>query len=1099
MADREAGVGVIITYNTEQQGTSTAGQPSPSISGRLDRFDVLSETWTEHTDMQHPRTGHAQFTINQSLFVFGGTNGAQILTSVEEYDIPSDTWTSKTAMSIGRTFFQSCEANGLIYIMGGLTADAFGNTSISSDLSSYNPETDQWTVLAPTPNGYTVVMGIAQSNNGNIYLMSGYKDNFSNFLDAVLIYNISTNTWRVVTLNALELTFYERLLPFSFIENNYIYVVDGLYYDQPQSTTDPETNIVTKYPPIVSYFPDAYRYNLSTNLVDRGERDFIDMPRPRYSGATVTIADDQYFIGGINALSNTLRFFEKVSGPNSPFVYDDYGRLPRGRSNMGASSYVGEYGDFIFLTGGTLSINDPNFLSIDIAAYPSTVELDGLQTCQVIVTVTDENLESPDEVVIQLAATSGAEDRFLFTSDTIVVKNGTGYATLIPRAADVPDSYSITINGSVIDNEFYGDTNTVASSITGGGPTSPTITAGSTSTQSKVSLPSDYGNPIIYSTVIAASQLTPGYNLNVSNIGGFLSLQSSATQTGTSAGVNYKNNQPWLPQVVPVIEDNAGTLDDMASALDRLSRERPWGGTTVYDAIYEAGQTMILDATGVKKMVYILTDGEDNQSHFAATDAITEMNTIYGPQLSPVVASLFRIIPDDLYLTQGVRVRALDMENLCTETGGSALYVTSDQGIEQSVQQIINAKGFIGSGTFTFQIDLGDEVLIESLSALFSLPDDETNGEWQYSVGLEDGSWSLLTEFFDADAQILPVNTFGRYLRVIISFSVDINLDEYNAQKLIPPKFFEFQLVYHKSKESYIFFTPKTTNSYVHQVVLTLDCTRPPGSEVVLGVTDTPSATWEDYDSSASPAVENSSRVVFSIRMPINGQTYSLEPLIPFDGYVFQAAYGKWSNGSTVQVYENGETLVDSSTYQVIADKGLIVFSTYTDASYLVGITGKKGISVAAKIINRIHGDPVIISGAGYMYSYVEEQGYSASGQTFVPDVQNIFVTPLQPNIDSTLRVSYQYNDLLGRKEIAPSSDPASLTYNICTQIFWYVNNVLQVDLQNFTEWNNSDYNIAVKGDEVYVVVQPSAQTSSGSASQGLFGAKTRSLPVTIS
>jgi hypothetical protein len=203
------------------------------------------------------------------------------------------------------------------------------------------------------------------------------------------------------------------------------------------------------------------------------------------------------------------------------------------------------------------------------------------------------------------------------------------------------------------------------------------------------------------------------------------------------------------------------------------------------------------------------------------------------------------------------------------------------------------------------------------------------------------------------------------------------------------------------------------------------------------------------------------------------------------DGFIFEATYGKWPQDATVVVYKNGETIVPTTDYRTIPQKGRVVFASKTEDEYVISIENKTQIATAVKVVNRVNGSPIQVYGAGYMFSTTGEKKATGNSKIF-PVATNVMITPIKPDRDSAFKANYTYNDLLGRPELSPDKGGTTIT--------WYVNNTAQSDIQNLAIWDNKSYKIVQSGDVVYFTVEPAAKNGTAI----LLGPKVRSLPLTI-
>lgn len=160
-----------------------------------DVFDVSSETWAARAPVPTARTaaGSNAAVVGDRIYFIGDNPPGYCTNVVEIYTPATNGWTSGRAMPTERCHLVVLAVNGLIYAIGGT------NTSGSIDYRNveiYNPLTDTWTTGAPMPTGR---QGMAAAVDGsNIYVLGGGNAAVhaaSTRLDAVEVYNTSTNTW----------------------------------------------------------------------------------------------------------------------------------------------------------------------------------------------------------------------------------------------------------------------------------------------------------------------------------------------------------------------------------------------------------------------------------------------------------------------------------------------------------------------------------------------------------------------------------------------------------------------------------------------------------------------------------------------------------------------------------------------------------------------------------------------------------------------------------------------------------------------------------------------------------------------------------------
>ncbi len=118
-------------------------------------------------------------------------------------------------------------------------------------------------------------------------------------------------------------------------------------------------------------------------------------------------------------------------------------------------------------------------------------------------------------------------------------------------------------------------------------------------------------------------------------------------------------------------------LDSLEAGIDSL---QPGGGTALYDAVYSACRDKLLTSRGqepVRKMIVLISDGDDDQSHAYLNDAIKECQradtNIYAISTN---ASPSRDEGDDV------------LNKMALATGGKAYFPTSVEDMPVSFDQI---------------------------------------------------------------------------------------------------------------------------------------------------------------------------------------------------------------------------------------------------------------------------------------------------------------------------------------------------------------------------------------------------------------------------
>ncbi len=183
------------TDMTERRGGAAAALLTDSVyvCGGYNGSDSLStcerfqsDRWTTGTSMRQKRSWFTMVPVDGKLFAIGGYNGS-LLSWVERFDPKKDQWQFVSPMSRGRDNHGAAVLNGYIYVCGGL----FGPRD---DCERYDPQRDRWETAAPMNEGRYNFNLVAM--NGQLYALKGRRSSVDR-------YYAKKNEWTL-----LEGTFY---------------------------------------------------------------------------------------------------------------------------------------------------------------------------------------------------------------------------------------------------------------------------------------------------------------------------------------------------------------------------------------------------------------------------------------------------------------------------------------------------------------------------------------------------------------------------------------------------------------------------------------------------------------------------------------------------------------------------------------------------------------------------------------------------------------------------------------------------------------------------------------------------------------------------
>jgi Ca-activated chloride channel family protein len=123
-------------------------------------------------------------------------------------------------------------------------------------------------------------------------------------------------------------------------------------------------------------------------------------------------------------------------------------------------------------------------------------------------------------------------------------------------------------------------------------------------------------------------------------------------------------------------QDFTSDLDQLQNGLSHLSLS---GGTALYDTVVTAADKMERSATRPRKVLIVITDGDDNSSKLTLDNAIHRVQDLQGPTIYSIGL---------LFGGDKSRHARHDLQALSNETGGIAFFPASLKDIDQVAAEV---------------------------------------------------------------------------------------------------------------------------------------------------------------------------------------------------------------------------------------------------------------------------------------------------------------------------------------------------------------------------------------------------------------------------
>lgn len=145
-----------------------AGETADGMTGAVERYDPVANTWERAGDKPTPVTDASAAVIGGKIYIPGGRLASGAASNdLEIYDPSQDRWTQAASMPVALSAYALAVFEGQLYLFGGWD----GRQAVSA-VYRYEPESDTWTLKTPLPAPRA--FAAAAVSGGKIYLLGGY-------------------------------------------------------------------------------------------------------------------------------------------------------------------------------------------------------------------------------------------------------------------------------------------------------------------------------------------------------------------------------------------------------------------------------------------------------------------------------------------------------------------------------------------------------------------------------------------------------------------------------------------------------------------------------------------------------------------------------------------------------------------------------------------------------------------------------------------------------------------------------------------------------------------------------------------------------------
>lgn len=208
--------------------TSEPSNPVPSQSNSSSSvWDFTRDVWVKDSSMLTPRVYFEAIAVSGYLYVIGGKNGNERLSSVEYTKVNSDgslgTWQNTSPLNFPRGFLAVVHANGRLYAIGGDDGNGGVYNTIERATIQSDGSLSNWEIISYMSESRYALDAV--TINGYIYILGGDngRDSRLSSVERAAFYDDgSIGNWETVnTMNT------ERANFSAVIIKNFLYVLGG--------------------------------------------------------------------------------------------------------------------------------------------------------------------------------------------------------------------------------------------------------------------------------------------------------------------------------------------------------------------------------------------------------------------------------------------------------------------------------------------------------------------------------------------------------------------------------------------------------------------------------------------------------------------------------------------------------------------------------------------------------------------------------------------------------------------------------------------------------------------------------------------------------
>jgi hypothetical protein len=434
--------------------------------------------------------------------------------------------------------------------------------------------------------------------------------------------------------------------------------------------------------------------------------------------------------------------------------------------------------------------------------------------------------------------------------------------------------------------------------------------------------------------------------------------------------INISSSRKWYPFVRKELPFLTNDEIYISNAINNFGF---FGSSQIYDAIKVAAESLSQyqnedeSLKEYKKIIFLISDGDENSSDFSLNQSIDSINFINGVgEVSVYPIQLGKSYQSDFQ----------NMKEFASIASNDVFFLEDNEEseVKEVCSLITNGENLkINRQVFSNEIIFEEEVLPTTFSMLDVVAPNGTNVIYRIRTSIDGVNFSEWSDYLDY-SEVFEFDESDESKQIYLQYELDLVGNE----KFDTPIISSGPIVnYYKPREFVVFFQPVnvylSAEEYISSIHISSEIDKPETSTIDFLFTQSESVDLDDYIK-----VEENRHFILPNRFNEILLTENLQNYI--------AINGGWPDEYSFDVYritedESEGVLVPQSEYTINSKDGSVNFKSSQNSGYtfFISLFFSSSFRVAARIKNYTD-DPTVINHIGIMYNVSSRISRDESG-----------------------------------------------------------------------------------------------------------------------